>query len=90
MPLIKGHCIMSNRVMSGQTCVKILNISWHVVVHEELGRMPVAYYPHQIVSMNLVGPFPRARFGHSFMFTLIDHLTSWADASPIAHKTVVQ
>ena len=54
--------------------------------HVELGRMPVAYYPHQIVSMDLVGPFPRSRFGHSYLFTLIDHLTGWADAYPIAHK----
>ena len=58
--------------------------------HVELERMPVAYYPHQIVSMDLVGSFPRARFGHSYLFTLIDHLTGWADASPIAHKKVVQ
>ena len=48
--------------------------------------MPVAYYPHQIVSMDLVSPFPRSRFGHSYLFTLIDHLTGWADAYPIAHK----
>ena len=54
--------------------------------HVELGRMPVAYYPHQIVSMDLVGPFPRSRFGHSYLFTVIDHLTGWADAYPIAHK----
>ena len=55
--------------------------------HVHLGEMPIPYYPHQIVSMDLVGPLPRSRHGHQYLFTLIDHLTGWADAFPIANKT---
>ena len=56
--------------------------------HVELGRMPVAYYPHRSVSMDLVDPFPTSRRGHSYMFALIDHLSLLA--YPIAHKIVAQ
>ena len=54
--------------------------------HVHLGQMPMPHYPHQIVSMDLVGLFPRSKFGHVYLFTLIDHLTGWADVYPIAHK----
>ncbi len=54
--------------------------------HVEHGRMPEPLYPHQIVSMDLTGPFVRSHRGHTYLFTLIDHLTGWADAYPIATK----
>lgn len=54
--------------------------------HVPHGRMPDPIYPHQIVSMDLVGPFTRSEKGHVYLFTLIDHLTGWADAYPIANK----
>ena len=31
-------------------------------------------------------PFPRLEKGHVYVFTLIDHLTGWADAYPISNK----
>ena len=43
-------------------------------------------YPHQIVSMDLTGPFARSAKGHTYLLTLIDHLTGWADAYPLASK----
>ena len=49
--------------------------------------MPIAHYPHQIVEMDIVGPLPRSRSGHNYLLTFIDHLTGWADAFPISHKT---
>ena len=55
--------------------------------HVHLGEMPIPYYPHQIVSMDLVGPLPRSRHSHQYLFTLIDHLTGWQDTFPIANKT---
>ena len=51
--------------------------------HVHLSRMPVANYPHQIISMDLVGPFHRSRYEHYYLFTLIDHLSGWADAYPM-------
>ena len=50
-------------------------------------RLPVPKYPYQYMSIDLVGPFTRSEHGHSYLFTLIDHLTGFIDAYPIAHKT---
>ena len=55
--------------------------------HVHLGKMPMPSYPHQVVSMDIVGPFQRSKFSHRYLFTLIDHMTGWADAFPIAHKS---
>ena len=55
--------------------------------HVHLNRMPEANFPFQIISVDLVGPLPRSQFGHTYLFTLICHLTCWADVFPIAHKT---
>ena len=54
--------------------------------HVAHGRMPDPCYPHQYVGMDLIGPFTRSERGHVYMFTLIDHLTGWADAFPISNK----
>lgn len=54
--------------------------------HVAHGRMPEPSYPFQIVSMDLTGPFTRSERGHSYLFTLIDHLTGFAEAYPIASK----
>ena len=53
----------------------------------QIRPMPIAHYPHQIVAMDIVGPLPRSRSGHNYLLTFIDHLTGWADAFPIPHKT---
>lgn len=50
------------------------------------GRMPDPCYPHQIVSMDLTGPFARSERGHVYLFNLIDHLTGWVDSYPIGNK----
>ena len=49
-------------------------------------RMIDPKYPHQVVGMDLTGPFCRTEKGHVYMFTLICHLTGWADAYPISNK----
>ena len=54
--------------------------------HVAHGRRPDPCYPHQYVGMDLIGPFPRSEKGHVYVFTLIDHLTGWADSYPISNK----
>ncbi len=49
-------------------------------------RMPDPCYPHQVVGMDLTGPFVRSERGHVYLFNLIDHLTGWADCYPISNK----
>ena len=48
--------------------------------------MPEAMYPHQIVSTDLTGPFARSAKGHTYLLTLIYHLTGWTDAYPLTSK----
>ena len=55
--------------------------------HVHLGKMPMPVYPHQIVSVDIVGPLPRTKSRHTYLLTIVDHLTAWADAYPITHKT---
>lgn len=51
------------------------------------GEMPLAVYPMQIVSMDLIGPLVETPQGHKYALTLIDHCTGWAEAYPLADKT---
>ena len=45
-------------------------------------------YSHQNVEMDMIGAHLRGDrdSGHVYMFTLIDHLTAWADASPVGKR----
>ena len=49
-------------------------------------RMPEPFYPHQIVSVDLCGPFTRSQQGHTYLLNFICHLTGWADCYPISNK----
>ena len=48
--------------------------------------MPDPKYPHQIVSMDITGPFTRTERGSIFLLNLVDHLTGWADSYPLSNK----
>ena len=54
--------------------------------HVTYQRMPDPCYPHQMVSMDITGPFARSNCGHTYLLTFIDHLMGWADAYPISNK----
>ena len=49
-------------------------------------RMPEPFYPHQIIGMDLTGPFARSQHGHTYLLNFVCHLTGWADCYPIANK----
>ena len=49
-------------------------------------RMPDPRYPHQIVSMDITGPFTRSDKGNVYLLNLVDHLTGWADCYPLSNK----
>ena len=52
-----------------------------------MGEMPLASYPMQIVSADLIGPFVESPAGNSYVLTILDHFTGWAEAYPIAKKS---
>ena len=55
--------------------------------HVEMGTMPIANYPMQIIGMDLIGPFVTSPGGNKYVLTIIDHCTGWAEAYPIPDKT---
>ena len=48
--------------------------------------MPDPRYPHQIVSMDIAGPFTRSARGNIYLLNFVDHLTGWADCYPLRNK----
>lgn len=50
------------------------------------GELPTPPRPWHTWGMDLVGPFPRDQRGKQYLLTIIDHLTGWAEAIPIASK----
>lgn len=57
------------------------------IANVHMRPMPKSFYPHQIVSMDIVGPMPRSRHNHNFLLTFICHLTGWADVFPLTNKS---
>jgi hypothetical protein len=43
--------------------------------------------PFQKFGIDLVGPFHPSPYNNKYLLTVIDHLTGWAEAIPIANKT---
>ena len=55
--------------------------------HVQMGEMPLASNPMQIIGMDLIGPFTESPAGNRYVFTMIDHCTGWAEAFPLKDKT---
>ena len=53
----------------------------------EMGEMPIATYPIEIISMDLVGPFIPSNRNNRYILTIICHCTGYAEAIPIMDKT---
>ena len=53
----------------------------------EMGEMPVASYPIEIISMDLIGPFIPSINNNRYILTIICHCTGYAEAIPIKDKT---
>ena len=56
-------------------------------VRAPMGEMPIATAPIQIVAADLIGPLIETPGGNSYILTMIDHCTGWAEAYPIPSKT---
>lgn len=55
--------------------------------HCEMGEMPIPAYPMQYVSADLTGPLVQSDNGNSYILSIIDHLSGWAEAYPLPNKT---
>ena len=57
-------------------------------VRNVMGEMPIANYPMQIVSMDLIGPLtPSEKSNAKYVLNIIDHCTGWAECYPmISHS----
>jgi hypothetical protein len=52
-----------------------------------MGEMPIATAPMQIIACDLIGPLIKSPQGNSYILTIVDHCTGWAEAYPIPNKT---
>ena len=53
----------------------------------EMGNMPIAQTPGQIVGLDLVGPLLTSHQGNSYLMVLIDHFSGWVEAYPLGNKS---
>ena len=51
-----------------------------------LQELPMPQYPFDIVGIDLVGPVERSFQGNTYIMTLVDHFSGWAEAYPIENK----
>ena len=57
-------------------------------VHVEMGEMPIATGPGQIVGIDLMGPLFRSSLsGAAYLCVIIDHYSGWVEAYPLANKS---
>ena len=55
--------------------------------HVEMGSMPIAQTPGQIVSVDLIGPLMQSHQGHSYLMVVIDHFSGWVEGYPLRNKS---
>ena len=48
--------------------------------------LPVSHFSH--IHVDLVGPLPSSS-GHTYLFTIVDHTSCWAEAIPLSSTTAV-
>ena len=77
---------MKKQVADQLKCCGVCQLHKPIPQQVTYQRMADNCYPHQIVSMDITGPFARSSRGHTYLLTFIDHLTGWADAYPISYK----
>ena len=62
-------------------------VQFKKVPKASMGNMPLPKAPMQIVAADLIGPLVKSPEGNSYIMTVIDHCTGWAEAYPIPAKT---
>jgi len=53
----------------------------------EMGEMPIAQSPGQIVSIDLIGPLTPSHKQNKYLLVCVDHYSAWIEAYPLANKT---
>ena len=50
------------------------------------GTMPIAKYPNQVVSCDMIGPLIPSSEGNKYILVVIDHCTGFAECKPLPNK----
>lgn len=53
----------------------------------DMGDMPLAQSPGQIIGLDLIGPLMQSQQGNSYLMVIIDHFSGWVEAYPLASKS---
>ena len=56
-------------------------------VQVEMGDMPVAQSPGQVLGLDLIGPLITSTQGNKYIMVLIDHYSGWIEAYPLLNKS---
>jgi transposase InsO family protein len=51
-----------------------------------MGTMPIANYPTQMVSVDLIGPMPVGDSGNRYCLNVLDHCSGWVESIPLPNK----
>ena len=55
--------------------------------HGPVGESPLATYPMQVISLDLIGVLATSTRGSRYALTIIDHCTGWLEVFPLKDKT---
>ena len=53
----------------------------------QMGDMPLAQTPGQIVGLDLIGPLMASHMGSTYLMVVIDHFSGWVEAYPLRNKS---
>ena len=67
-------------------CALCLTHNRHPQRHP-IGQMHFGSYPMEFVAADLIGPFTESHNGNTYILTIIDFCTVWAEAMPIPTKS---
>ena len=81
-PRLRGDAI--NYVLSCKLCQQMKRKKSQNILSRPVS---IASSPFQHIGVDIVGPLPTTRHGHTFILTVVDHHSRWAEAIPLAEQT---
>jgi transposase InsO family protein len=78
---------MRAQVKKAITKCGLCAVNYRGRVHTEMGEMPIARCPGEIVGIDLIGPLFKSHKENRYLLVAIDHFSGWIEAYPLKRKT---